>query len=382
MRKLLLNLHLWAGLIAALFLLLLGVSGSIVAFEDEIDRALNAKLSYVQPQGRPLALEEISAKLKGTHPGMRIEEFGLPEHLNYSLSVGLIDASGKSLELFVNPYTAEVLGSADQANHFANKVHQFHTHLLVGEIADEITGWSAVFLLVLSITGIILWWPRKLFRLQWTALTGQAPLKRFNYDLHNLVGASSSIILFIFAWTAICIHWERQVGKLAQQMSSTPQARAESPQVPALGSIPLSPDHLVEIAHNALPGARITGIQLPGNPKQAAAVQLKFPEDHTPAGRSRLRIDAYTGKVLQVQSSREMSAPVKYARMWNRELHTGDIFSLPTRILAAFFSLMLPVLAITGPLIWWNRRRSQEVRSFCQNAKIEPLSTQADVSSR
>jgi len=43
--------------------------------------------------------------------------------------------------------------------------------------------------------------------------------------------------------------------------------------------------------------------------------------------------------------------------MWNRELHTGDIFNLPTRILAAFFSLMLPVLAITGPLIWWTRRR-------------------------
>ena len=48
--------------------------------------------------------------------------------------------------------------------------------------------------------------------------------------------------------------------------------------------------------------------------------------------------------------------------MWNRELHTGDIFNLPTRILAAFFSLMLPILAITGPLIWWNRRRANNLR--------------------
>src|SRR5215468_4271212 len=204
MRKLLLQLHLWAGLIAALFLLLLGVSGAIVAFEDEIDRALNAKLSYVQPQGQPLTLEEISAKLTTAHPGAKIEQFGFPERPNYSLSVGLTDAAGKDLDLFVNPYTAEVLGSADQANHFANKVHQFHTHLLVGEIADEITGWSAVFLFVLSITGIILWWPRKLFRLSWGVLRGQGSLKRFNYDLHNLVGVASSILLFIFAWTAIC----------------------------------------------------------------------------------------------------------------------------------------------------------------------------------
>ena len=68
-------------------------------------------------------------------------------------------------------------------------------------------------------------------------------------------------------------------------------------------------------------------------------------------------MDVYTGSVLLVESSRRMPAPIKYARMWNRELHTGDILYLPTRIVAAFFSLMLPVLAITGPLIWWNRRR-------------------------
>jgi len=358
MRKLLLNLHLWAGLIAALFLLILGVSGALVAFEGEIDRTLNAKLSYVDPKGQPLSLEAISTKLRAAYPEAKIEMFGLPESANESLFIALRVASGKNLALFVNPYNSEVLGSADQANHFANRVHQFHTHLLVGKFADEIIGWSSVFLLVLSITGIVLWWPRKLFRLRWDSPKGQGLLKRLNYDLHNLVGAASSIFLLIFAWTAICIHWERGVDKLAQKLSSAPVVHSEPPQIPIPGSAPLSADRLVQIAHTTLPEARITGIQLPDNAKQAVTVQLKFPEDHTPAGRSRLRIDAYSGKVLQVQSSRDMPTPVKYARMWNRELHTGDILNLPTRILAAFFSLMLPVLAVTGPLIWWNRWRN------------------------
>jgi len=381
MRKLLLQLHLWAGLIAALFLLLLGVSGALVAFEDEIDRALNTRLAYVHPQGQPLTLEAISAKLQAANPGAKIQEFEMPQQPNYSLAVGLTQRSGKRTALFVNPYTGEVLGSADQANHFANKVHQFHTHLLVGEIADEITGWSSVFLLLLSITGIILWWPRKLFRLRWNlSAKNGGSVKRFNFELHNFVGIVSSVVMLVFAWTAIGIHWERQVGKLAQQISSSPTAQAESPQIPAPGSIPLSPDRLVQIAHNTLPGARITGLQLPGNPTQAAGVQLKFPEDHTPAGRSRLRIDAYSGKVLQVQSSREMPAAVKYARMWNRELHTGDIFNLPTRILAAFFSLMLPVLAITGPLIWWNRSRAARGQPPAIERELRSLSADAGVS--
>jgi uncharacterized iron-regulated membrane protein len=380
MRKLLLNLHLWAGLTAALLLLILGVSGALVAFEDEIDRALNAKLSYVQPQGHPLALGVIGAKLLAAHPGAKVEEFGLPQRADFSLFVGLKDASGKDLALFIDPYTGEILGSADQANRFASKVHQFHTHLLVGEVADEVTGWSAVFLFVLSITGIILWWPRKLFRLRWN-FSGEngGSARRFNFELHNFVGILSSVVLLMFAWTAICIHWERQVGKLAQQMSSAPVVRPASPQIPLPGSVPLSPDRLVEIAHATLPGARITGIDLPGNAKQAVTVALKFPEDHTPAGRSRLRIDAYSGKVLQIQSSREMSAAVKYARMWNRELHTGDILDLPTRILAAFFSLMLPVLAITGPLIWWNRRKASQGALLMPGREIEPLSSEADV---
>src|SRR5690348_9588283 len=149
MKKLLLNLHLWAGLIAALFLLIFGVSGALVAFEGEIDRALNPRLSYDQPQAQTLTLEGISKKLLAAYPGAKIEEFGLPQRADFSLFVALKDGSGKNLALFVNPYTGEVLGSADQANHFANKVHQFHTHLLIGEISDEVTGWSAVFLLVL-----------------------------------------------------------------------------------------------------------------------------------------------------------------------------------------------------------------------------------------
>jgi len=368
MRKFLLTVHLWAGLTAALFLLLLGVSGALVAFEGEIDRALNARLSYVQPQGQPLTLEAIRAKLLAANPGAKIEQFGMPQRSEYSLFVQLEQASGKQTGLFVNPYTGEVLGSDDQANHFTNKVHQFHTHLLGGEIADEITGWSSVLLLVLSITGIVLWWPRKLFRLRWSLKAERGgSAKRFNFELHNFVGILSSIVLLIFAWTGLCIHWEREVGKLAQQLSSAPAVRPVSPEIPAPGSVSLSPDRLLQIARNTLPEARITGLQLPGNAKQAALVQLKFPEDHTPAGRSRIRIDAYSGKVLQVQSSRDMAMPVKYARMWNRELHTGDIFNLPTRILAAFFSLMLPILAITGPFIWRNRKRANKT---AQNAML------------
>jgi len=354
MRKVLLQVHLWTGLVAAVFLLLLGVSGAIIAFENELDRSLNRKLSYVQPQSQPLTLEAITQKLLANYPGSgtKIDGFELPQRPDLSMFVGLTDASGKQIGLAVDPYSGEVLGDAAQANHFVSKVHQFHTHLLAGEVGKQIAGWSGVFLLLLSITGIVLWWRAKVFRLP---RSGSGV--RFNFELHNTVGLLSSVFLFVFAWTAICIHWERPIGRLAQQMSPAPAARPTAPAIPVAGTAPLSADRLVEIARNTLPDAKVVFLQMPSRPKQPASLALKFPEDRTPLGRTRMTIDAYTGRVLRVQSSREMSSPMKYAQMWNREIHTGDILNLPTRILAAFFSLMLPVLAITGPLIWWNRRR-------------------------
>jgi uncharacterized iron-regulated membrane protein len=63
----------------------------------------------------------------------------------------------------------------------------------------------------------------------------------------------------------------------------------------------------------------------------------------------------------------------RIVKLWNREIHTGDILGWPTRIIAAAASLTLPLLAVTGPLIWWNRRR-RATRRLGQNlrARVSP----------
>ena len=68
-------------------------------------------------------------------------------------------------------------------------------------------------------------------------------------------------------------------------------------------------------------------------------------------------------------STRTAPLGFKINRMWVREIHSGDIFGWPTRILACIVSLILPMLTITGTLIWWHRsrdsyRRTPEGRHF------------------
>jgi uncharacterized iron-regulated membrane protein len=361
MRKLLLNVHLCAGLAAAIALLLLGVTGCLLVFENSLDRSLNPKLYYVQPQGNPLPLASVAQSIQAQYPEYRLFAFGFPSRNDLALAVALRSESlKKDLSLSVNPYTGQVLGDRGQGNSFMEKVHGFHTRLLLGVVGKNVMGWSSVFLLLLSISGIILWWPRKRFR-----ITAVESPQLFNFNLHNTLGICSSIVLAIFAVTGMSIHWEGPVAAFANKVSNAAAPSPLRPKPAPAGALPLSPDQLRLLAEQALPGASATNMSLGVRANGPVQITLKFPEDHTPAGRSRVLLDAYSGQVLSLQNSRTMTVPQKYAQMWNREIHTGDLWGWPTRLLAFICSLILPVLAITGPLIWLfcKRSRAQNLRA-------------------
>lgn len=350
-RKLILNLHLWIGLVAAMLLLLTGVSGSLLVFEDQIDRALNPKLSRVMPTGRVLSLTELQQSLEHQYPGAQVLGLELSSSVDIAYGAYVQPASGDGLGVAVDQYTGKALGVWDD-NRFTRKLHGFHTHLLAGEVGSEIVGWGSVVLLFLSITGLILWWRTKIIHVNF-----QSSGPKFQYDLHSTIGIFSSLFLLAFALTGIVVHWERPAQTWANSVSHAPRPPQPKPDPPASGATSLDPDRLLAAAQIVVPGAHATVINLPDGPLSPAMVIFKFPEDHTPAGRTRVFLDAYSGKVLSLTSSREAPAPVAYVTRWNREIHTGDIGGWPTRIVAAISSLCLPLLAITGPLLWWQRRQ-------------------------
>lgn len=354
-RRVLLFSHLWAGLIASVFLLLLGVTGSFIAYEREIDGVVNQRLIAVQPKGRPLPVGELLQRLETAHPGMKVTEMAFSREPDQAYEMYLDPGTEKEGSVVtVDQYTGNELGDARTANTFVNSVHQFHTHLLMDKHRDAakwIVGVASIFLLFLSCSGIVLWWRRKLF-----TISRQGSGKRINFDLHNVLGVFSSLFLFCFALTGIALTWDSAVNSLISKVMPS----ADMPRRPHLpehaeGRVPLGIDAIVSAAHAALPGAEIDSLSI--HPGQPVDLRMKFPEDRTPVGRSRVWLDPYTGKALGVWSTRTAPLGFKLSRMWIREIHTGDIFGWPTRLLACVMSLVLPILTITGTLIWWNRSR-------------------------
>ena len=344
-----LTIHLWAGLTAALFLFARGLSGSLVAFENEIDHALNPRLTWIHVGSKPLALSQMIARLKAACPGYEVAGIEPSQEDNVAWSALLTTDRGAHSIAF-NPYTGAVLGDESERNDFIGMVHQFHTHLLAGKTGSTIVTAGAVFLLLLAITGLVLWWPRKLANVSW-----RSPWKKLNLEAHQVLGLYTSAFLMAFAITAVVIHWDDETQRLVNRISGSPG----DPRFPDFKPLPPNQsephvDAILAAAQNAEPDARVTAIFLDSNPVR---VIMKHPEDRTPFGRTNVLVDAFTGSIVLIIDWRTGSPGLRLVKVWNREIHTGDIGGLPTRILACVISLTLPIMTITGPLIWWHRRR-------------------------
>ena len=365
-RELILFLHRWLGLVAALLLLAISLSAALLIFERPIDRLMNGSQVKVTPSGVPLSLNEIGGRLGQSYPNYRVVIWTLPQRPDEAATVDLeLDPDSKPaasllewLELAVNPYTGQVLGDTEKRSRLMARVHQFHTHFLAGRIGSAIVGWSALGLLILNLTGIILWWRRKIGSFRWQ-LTGAS----FYFRLHQAVGIYAWGFLMVLSLTGIAIHWGREVGSVVDRLTGSPSEvkmlPADSVPQPQVAR-PLEPDQLVSIAEKNAPGAKVTVIQMAAEPKKPVRVIMKYPEDHTPAGRTQVYLDAYSGKVRMLVDTRSASLGFKLMRLWNRQVHTGDIFGWPTQALALVFSLALSVMAITGPMLWYKRKRTSE----------------------
>ena len=331
------------GLVSAAFLVILGLTGSVMAFENEWNRIVNPQLLKVLPQSHAVAWEDLRQGVEASEPAWRVQRMYMPAQPDDSTYVRLVSrTSARTDEIYVNQYSGAILGRKRDGNQLIWGIHEVHINLSGGNLGSRFVVGASIGLLGLSLSGIVLWWPRKIFR-----FTGKAPFARLNFDLHRALGFWSSLAMFAFAVTGLNLHIQTG-GGLFDMMEQT-----SSPV--SLAGHGITADELLQTAREAVPGALAMRISF-WNDKRPVLVQMRFPEDHTPAGRTSVTLDPRTGAVKKVVSSR--TAPLLYTALvqWNREIHTGTIFGGPSKALAALLSFLLALLALSGSTIWVNKQ--------------------------
>jgi uncharacterized iron-regulated membrane protein len=326
----------------------LGATGSIIAFEPELDRLLHPALSQVRSTGRILSLAEIGDAASRKYGGEPIVAF-LPSaspHLptEVILPRGIVS---------VNQYTGEALGVRTRGRTFLGFVRAIHVRLASGDVGRNILRWSAVAMLFSLASGLHLWWPVKQARIR-------GPWRRagFWFDLHGAVGIFSLLPLLVLAATGTLIGFEDQVASLLDKLAGsgsvhTSQSYTRSEGKP--GAIQITPDQAVAIASAQLPGAVPYRVQMPRY-GGIYIVALTFSDNRIAGGHYSISIDPWNGKIISANLSTDLSKRERFMAV-NEAMHTGSVFGMPSRIIVALASIFVPVQAVSGLMIWLRRAR-------------------------
>jgi uncharacterized iron-regulated membrane protein len=352
MRSTLIVIHRWVALTIGVVLIVTATSGAALVFEGAIDRGLHPRLWHVTPAGKTLPFDSLVARVEGLErsPVSSIAASSVRDRA-WTLSAG-------SLTVFVDPYTGEIKGTRtaeESLTTFSRRLHILHVELFAGRRGRAVVGALCAIALFLVLTGILLWWPDKLIGINTTG-----NWKRLNFDLHHALGICAAIILIVITASGVVIHYDG-IGKMIRSMDAVPP-----PPPPTQPSGPptaqrLSFDTVAAVARRALPGAEIM-FMAAGGAKNPAVAAMRFPEDHTPGGRSRVYIDRLNGNVLSVVSTREAQIGTRIDNL-KRSLHTGDVLGKPTELIWFVATLVLVSQVITGALMWWNARAARKKAS-------------------
>jgi uncharacterized iron-regulated membrane protein len=354
MGGILLKIHLWLGLAAALFLVILGLTGSVIAFEDDIVHWTHPGLFYVKTGAHTLPEQEL---IRAAEQRFAPAQVGSVQVFRQANLVRVMQMTGNR-SVFVNPYDGSIVGSVEGG--FAigtvlGYIHQVHLRLVpnprsapgLAAVGKVVVSYAGLILCLMVPTGLILFWRTRRTSVKWSA-----SWSRVCFDLHHVIGIYAALFLLIAAFTGILIGFESGEKAIYSVTGSQRPAFTRPPQSkPAPGATPLTADQAIEIAHRAIANASVAGIAVPGSPKASWTILLRVPEDTSETVHSSVTVDSYSGGVLQVRNFLTDSTGYRVIR-FNRSIHTGDVWGLPTHILMSVSSLALVAMAVTGIVIW------------------------------
>jgi uncharacterized iron-regulated membrane protein len=216
-RAALVFLHRYAGLGLALFLILEGLTGSLLAFNTELDRQINPDLfARVEPGARPLSLAELCERAEALAPESAVAYMFRYED---QAMMRLRPRSGAStgtdyVQLFLDPTTGAELGRRTYGVLSEGRVnimpflYRLHRDLALGPTGVSVLSIVALIWTLDCFTAFLLTLPvsRRAFWRRWKPswlVKWPAGAFRLNFDFHRAGGLWLWGMLFIFAWSSV-----------------------------------------------------------------------------------------------------------------------------------------------------------------------------------
>ncbi|SDC27557.1 Uncharacterized iron-regulated membrane protein [Pseudomonas guariconensis] len=382
--------HFYAGLFVAPFMILLAITGIIYLFKPQLDPVLYRDLMVVEAGHQRQDADTLLAQVRQAYPQGHVGQYLPPANAERSAQFVVHDG-GRELNVFIDPYSAKMLGEQDAKDNLQAVARALHGELMVGTVGDRLVELAAGWGIVLVVSGLYLWWPRgrSSAGVLWPRLSARGRV--FWRDLHAVSGFWGSLLLLLMllsgmTWTGL---WGKQYADLwnrfpAAMWNDVPTSdqragalnNAHRQTVPwALENtpMPVSGAHAEHGAHHGMSNAPAApqvslqqvedlattrqvepgySITLPSSASGVFTVAV-FADD--PRNDATLHVDQYTGQVLADVRWQDYS-PVARATELGVMLHEGKMFGPLNQAIILVVCLMILLGSVSGLVMWWKRR--------------------------
>ncbi|RZJ62870.1 MAG: PepSY domain-containing protein [Acidovorax sp.] len=406
MRPIAVLIHRWVGLTLAGFLVLAGLTGALLVWYEELDAWTSPHLLRAAPPVPrapmldPLVLrQKVQAQYPGVYAAMAPLQL-MPGHAVVVRLFGLsTSATGQLQEppndqVFVNPYTGEVLGErkwgdiGQGVKNLMPFIYRLHYSLALDKAGETLLGIVALLWTMDCFAGawltlpapkrnplarqatpwLLRWWP------SWKLRVGQGAYK-LNFDLHRAGGLWIWAMLFVLAWSSVAFNLHQEVYDpvmrtlFAHQRDE--QGQAKAPQVnlaPALDWVAARKVGQQLMAEQArLHGFSIIEETLMVHdprrgPHGIWRFQVRSSRDIRDRwGSTQVIFDADTGELLHVWLPTGAAAG-DTIRTWLTSLHMAALWGTPFRLFMTGMGVAVVLLSITGLVMWVRKRQAREAR--------------------
>lgn len=339
------RLHLALGLTAGAVFALIGVTGSLLVFQGELDRWLNPALftPSVSESGNTLSPGEAQSALEAAAPEGRLLTFlNLPGDNGevYRGYYGHPDI--RLFETFVtlDPYTGEVLGTRSVDDGLMRFVHILHFRLQLDRTGQNLVGSIGLLMLLLFTAGLVIWYRQR-----------RAAQRRW----HPTLAVYGLPLLFLIVISGTLLALPQYTRPAVERVSPLSGLDLGLASTPAAGSKDIGLDRALTKAAEVMPEATPSSVGLPRGETGIYRVSFQAPQWQR-RGSAHVVVDRYNGEILAHRHWSQRSGGDQFMA-WLRPLHVGSAFGLPGKILYALAGLLPLLLYVTGVRLWLRRRR-------------------------
>jgi uncharacterized iron-regulated membrane protein len=347
------RIHRWTGGIIGLLLAALGLTGTLLLYEDAWLRAT------VPHAAEPLVADTAAAAAR-----LLADESSRPTGILFPTdSLGLFRLSFAGGEgAYADQSGAIVVRWASKWERPELWLFDLHHHLWMGETGDTVAGIASLIGLGFIITGLLLWWrTRKMFALRLLPARFTRP---HIISHHRDLGAVTAPLLLVALLTGAMLTL-RPVADLVLAPLSPPGTIAESLAPPPVEGGPPAATFdwsaALQTVRRAYPDAEIRTIGTATRPGQLVRIRARQPGEWLPNGRTVFWFDPADGRLVEARDAR--SLPLA-ARAFNLiyPLHASTVGGIVYKAAMTAAGLALTLLGTLALFGFWSfqaRRAAQ-----------------------